>query len=280
MNIFGPGSEGNDSVNESEALAVFRKRLKVVPRLARVGFAVRCAQRVKPLIAYYWPTVPVEVKEAVSTAVTLSERLAGRSYLTAGEVELADRVADACMSVKPKTNSASAGAALRAVASAARAAGAAAAGDHARSIELASTCAAFAARSAFAIIEIVAVYRAIQRDLSLLNAASEAENWTDDTPVPPEFFGPLWPHGVPEGWPKHLTDAETPARPNVLLLEFTIPPGVYRDDADEAIQQIILALNHLHHALGGNGIRIADDVHAYEPAPVLEPEPEPAGGPT
>lgn len=38
----------------------------------------------------------------------------------------------------------------------------------------------------------------MRRDYELLRAFAEREQWTDETPVPPEVFGPLWPDGEPE----------------------------------------------------------------------------------
>jgi hypothetical protein len=41
----------------------------------------------------------------------------------------------------------------------------------------------------------------ILHDFHFLLERSQQENWTDETPVPQTLFGPLWPQGVPEGWP-------------------------------------------------------------------------------
>jgi hypothetical protein len=46
-----------------------------------------------------------------------------------------------------------------------------------------------------------AVHQAMADDLNLLRSTAAKEHWTDATPVPPEFFGPLWPDGPPEEWP-------------------------------------------------------------------------------
>jgi hypothetical protein len=37
----------------------------------------------------------------------------------------------------------------------------------------------------------------MQCDLDHLASAAHNQNWDDATPVPPEFFGQLWPHGEP-----------------------------------------------------------------------------------
>ncbi|AWM42010.1 hypothetical protein C1280_36820 [Gemmata obscuriglobus] len=42
---------------------------------------------------------------------------------------------------------------------------------------------------------------AIRRDFDHLSQLAEAQRWDDDTPVSPGVFGPLWPEGLPKGWP-------------------------------------------------------------------------------
>src|SRR5262249_50873746 len=42
---------------------------------------------------------------------------------------------------------------------------------------------------------------AIWSDFRKLKDASKREKWTDRTPVAPEFFGPMWPNGLPRNWP-------------------------------------------------------------------------------
>jgi len=46
-----------------------------------------------------------------------------------------------------------------------------------------------------------ATMSAMAFDIRRLRDAAAQKKWTDDTPVPPKFFGRLWPHGEPEGWP-------------------------------------------------------------------------------
>lgn len=41
--------------------------------------------------------------------------------------------------------------------------------------------------------------RCLRRDFDRLRSFSRKQNWTDDTPVPPEALGPLWPPGVAPG---------------------------------------------------------------------------------
>jgi hypothetical protein len=42
--------------------------------------------------------------------------------------------------------------------------------------------------------------RCIRRDFVRLKRLARKEKWTDDTPVPPDVFGPLWPEGVEPYW--------------------------------------------------------------------------------
>jgi hypothetical protein len=47
---------------------------------------------------------------------------------------------------------------------------------------------------------LTAQLRCIRRDFVLLNRLARKEKWTDDTPVPPEVFGPMWPEGIAPYW--------------------------------------------------------------------------------
>ena len=38
-------------------------------------------------------------------------------------------------------------------------------------------------------------------DFQRLKEASKREKWTDLTGVAPDFFGPMWPNGLPRNWP-------------------------------------------------------------------------------
>lgn len=42
---------------------------------------------------------------------------------------------------------------------------------------------------------------AARSDFDRIAGRAIKEGWNDDTPVPPDVFGPLWPHGAPDGWP-------------------------------------------------------------------------------
>jgi hypothetical protein len=55
---------------------------------------------------------------------------------------------------------------------------------------------------------LTAQLRCIRRDFVRLKRLARKQNWTDDTPVPPDVFGPMWPDGVEPYWA-----AEPPAPP-------------------------------------------------------------------
>jgi hypothetical protein len=43
--------------------------------------------------------------------------------------------------------------------------------------------------------------RAVRRDFDRLAKLAAAHHWADDTPVPADAFGPLWPDSPPAWWP-------------------------------------------------------------------------------
>jgi hypothetical protein len=163
-----------------------------LPRLAQVAFAARCARRILPLVTMDWPGVPAEHAEAVVRAVELAEVAA------AGTPSDKDALATARAADR----------AARAAAWAARAGAQAAAMAAASAAD--SIWAATAAHAAVAAGAVVAD-AAVRADFDRLAAAAAVKKWTDGTPVPPEFFGPLWPEGTPLGWPGE--DVPQPSEP-------------------------------------------------------------------
>jgi hypothetical protein len=47
---------------------------------------------------------------------------------------------------------------------------------------------------------LTAQLRCIRRDFVRLKKLARKEKWTDDTPMPPDVFGPMWPDGVEPYW--------------------------------------------------------------------------------
>ena len=46
----------------------------------------------------------------------------------------------------------------------------------------------------------------IRRDFDRVWRLAQANGWTDDTPVPPEVFGPLWPEGRVPKWARDANE--------------------------------------------------------------------------
>ncbi|MEO0513599.1 MAG: hypothetical protein AAF108_12035 [Planctomycetota bacterium] len=176
-----------------------------------------------------------------------------------------------------------ANAAARAANAAARAANAAA---HAvRAAEAAVYAANAAARAANAAAAaaayVTAAYavptrRFVRADFDLLLETSRREKWTDETPVPPEFFGPMWPDGTPDGWPEPADDTE----PSYLKVEVALPKGLddaASDEANRRVAAFFAELSAMHVAMGGTGLRLVDRqsseamVPSYAPLPDNEP---------
>lgn len=164
-----------------------------LPRWARVAFAARCARRVWPCYQLFWPDAPAEHAAAVIDAIAVTTRAAAVGVpphsRNAGDAALAASVA-----VRTDESGGEYAAAAALAASVAAVAAATAASEYA---------AGYAARaSAAAAVAAVHARHGMRVDFDALVAAKQ--QWTDDTPVPPEFFGPLWPDGPPPEWPAGL----------------------------------------------------------------------------
>jgi hypothetical protein len=59
---------------------------------------------------------------------------------------------------------------------------------------------------------LTAQLRCIRRDFVRLRRLARKEKWTDETPVPPEVFGPMWPEGVEPYWAVEPPPAPTESK--------------------------------------------------------------------
>ncbi len=225
--------------------------LRTLPRWARVAFAARCARRVQPIFVSMWPDAPEEHVAAVQRAISFAEHSAAfgaddddaiTSILDAIDVGHAARAADAAR------------AAARAAVYAGRAAFGARAADAARAAARAADAAPPRVLGPF--------IRAVRADVDLLREAAARENWTAKTPVPPEFFGPLWPDGEPEGWPPRpqqgSTEKHSLASQSRLVIRAEIGGFTPEEEAAEQLARLVRALNAYHIAAGGSGLVIDD----------------------
>jgi hypothetical protein len=58
---------------------------------------------------------------------------------------------------------------------------------------------------------LTAQLRCIRRDFIRLKRLVLEQKWTDDTPVPPDVFGPLWPQGIAPYWAVKAVESTPPA---------------------------------------------------------------------
>lgn len=256
-----------------------------LPVVARVAFAARCARRVQPSFTVAWTNAPEDHVRAIETALARVEhytraprsetiiavwaaRAAACAAKAASHAVIASRYATT-FGTRVDFDDAAADA-INANSYAARVSTYL---DSANNDNIETAAARYAdvadddnavddAFRAIAIATTIGVTAAIRRDLDLLLHASKTENWTDDTPVPPEFFGPMWPDGPPEGWPEE--EAATSAPPT-LKVEIQVPAGMDEQRSKEFNQRVarlFAEMSALHVAMGGNGLRIIDDASA------------------
>lgn len=171
-----------------------------LPRWARVAFAARCARRVLPAVWHIWKDGPAAHPQAVENAVRAAEDSARVAANREDSTSARDAVFAATDTpLRAATNTAVAYAVAWAADTAASAAG---------SDWTAAKAAADAARVIFETATIdtplTAQLRCVRRDFVRLKRLAREHKWTDDTPVPPDVFGPMWPEGVAPYWAVEL----------------------------------------------------------------------------
>jgi len=198
-----------------------------------VAFAARCARRVLPLFMKGWPEATALHTAALESAVGLVESSAAAAAIIAVDLVEAGAAANAARFAAWTAMAAHADAdddasdttktghsdfdfsdARRAAVVAALAAGdaiaAAVAAGGGSFINVVSNVAS-AVNHAVIYSDPYDGTFGISRDFVLLLDRARREGWTDDTPVPPTVFGPLWPDGGAEGGPQGGAD---PPKPN------------------------------------------------------------------
>lgn len=231
-----------------------KEEIAKLPRWARVAFAARCARRVLPLYKHHWPDAPEEYVADIVNAVEIAEQSAAAGY--ADTRAAARAAADAARAASVAADFANADPAAYTAAHTASDAAADAAADAATARGAATDTAAWLAGKPI-----------IVRDFQTLLARVNAENWTDNTPVPPKVFGPLWPDGPPEGWPiqsdaPHVDPAAeySPATQDEdfkLIIRAVAKPGVSAETVREHIVKLFEALNE--YSLEKYGRRLTAD---------------------
>ena len=152
--------------------------IKELPRPAIVAFASRCARRIAPLFPLSWPYAPTRYKHAVIMAIDSAEQYT----FDAKAANLANTAAHAA-----KTTYIAASAAASAAYNAAK-----------TNDDLALDAMAEHAYATVAYAYTFIKGTTIQTDFERLRQTARKENWTNNTPIPQAFFGPLWPEGEPD----------------------------------------------------------------------------------
>ncbi|HVK17520.1 MAG TPA: hypothetical protein VM533_11280 [Fimbriiglobus sp.] len=192
-----------------------QEEIAKLPRWARVAFAARCARRVMPLFMHFWPNAPEEHIKEVADDVEAAEQYARKA---APAIDFNDAVVAALAARMTKFPLAAvvARAAARAIQSAKDGHVDDNAREAAEAADAAAEAADAAAEAADAARILGGIRPIIRRDFDHLARLAQWQHWTDDTPVPPEVFGPLWPEGPPAGWPAD-PDAPQPAHQQVTV---------------------------------------------------------------
>jgi hypothetical protein len=220
-----------------------------LPKWARVAFAARCMRRVIPMYRHHMPTASDTDLDALWRSIEAGEQAAELALDTSSISAMADglRVAG------------------QALQNAADVFGDDQNSPKAQSVAMialaAATTGMLADMSPFianhAVGDAFDITLTIRKDFDHLGRLAEWQHWTDDTPVPPDVFGPLWPEGPPPGWP---ADPDVPQRVELpvsfLALEKVIPMAL----EDEAVN-VFNALNRYYIARTGDRLTLDGDIH-------------------
>ena len=227
------------------------EEVATLPRWARIAFAARCVRRVLTILDETWDSGKPTPINHVDWAVGVAEDAAATAtILPRTTVEEADRGLAKCRAAKQPYASHVALAASHAVEAAANPNAV-----HTRFGVLSGTVLA---------ADDVDIWPQIRRDFDHLSRLAEWQKWDDDTPVPPEVFGPLWPEGPPKGWPPQ-TDAPQRAE---LVIEAFARERATEQMVEDDIVNLFNALNRYH--IARSGVRLTlEQFRSLLPASVL-----------
>jgi hypothetical protein len=182
-----------------------------LPRWARVAFAARCARRVLPLFRHHWVadhrferTRGAEVLADLVAGVECAERAAARAQAdaTTSAPVAAHRAAGVFQSSgKLLETRQDAGLRQMAVLFANTAQWALdSAGPDPSRRGLWTAVSLVRVLFDFTTLGTARIVTCPARDLDRLIRLAKERNWNDDTPVPPEVFGPMWDRDPPPWW--------------------------------------------------------------------------------
>ncbi len=188
-------TEKQEEVSTKRSLIPTTAELRSMQRWGSIAFGARCARRVQPLYKFGWIEAPDKAIRLLSTAVIWAATIPVK------------RIDDLPVMLSESWRAESAHAAAQLAGNA---------GAWASSI--AAMSAAYAGRG----VPVHALSQAVQalmlaatvetplrrqllcirRDFDRLVYLARKHKWTDDTPVPPEVFGRMWPKNLEPAWAK------------------------------------------------------------------------------
>ncbi len=230
--------------------------IEQLPQLARLALAARCARRVEPLLRLFWARLPADRLESLNRGVQLVERLVefGRESSSVEEATSLARSMNAIAAVAPNDNAAliiyTVTDILDAVTS--------------RSAERVRT--ALKTAASISSLNTKSLVQEIRADFDALISMAKAGRWNDDTQVPRDALGAIWPEGEPEGWPDEGREAAGDAEAAVgiedgehsLRVRVSVPDSVSYDELAEKTTQLLAAISLRHKELGGSGLKLHD----------------------
>lgn len=93
-----------------------------------------------------------------------------------------------------------------------------------------------------------------RRDFEQIAKLAESHHWTDDSPVPPDAFGPLWPEGSPADWP---ANPEVLPRSDLSLEVLSNARDLERMTEDDVVN-LFNAINAYYIARTGHRLTMED----------------------
>jgi len=217
-----------------------KEEIEQLTRWARVAFAVRCARRVLPLYLHSWPEgiAPYRIEvESLNDLDSLAgspkpheifprhRTIYGTVFLGMPDISasVASLLADLVLPILTPISQ------IDSVYNVAR-----------RSADLSS--------------HLTDLKPVIRRDLDHLTRLSGWQHWTNDTPVPAEVFGPLWPEGPPDGWP---VDADIQDRTDLPIELLSAARDLQQITENETIH-VLRAINAYYIARTGVRLTMED----------------------
>jgi hypothetical protein len=185
-------------LDPNRPLAPTEAEVAQLPRWARGAYASRCARRLLPLLNVAASGLNADQKQAVRAVVRAVEQsaigdlMALKSAMIKSAAQTLKQFAENVGSFCESNN------AIRSALAAAR-------------LEACQT-----AQLTVATLQRLATTRTLRfallprRDFDHLLKVAKKGKWTDDTPVSPEVFGPLWDRTPPSWWQDEHESSETP----------------------------------------------------------------------